>query len=163
MMASGDPNVSTTSTSSFSATDFPPDRILELLQSRQRPDRDHGLTVLGKILIITTTGECHSRDPVLVEKCSKLLQDVQQLIMHSLQENIVNQDAVIDSTEELEAGINSEKVWEVYGCLSASLAIAHKTVDLTSEQNRQFLDYLQQLTLRLICDQDVRVRLLAGK
>lgn len=144
-----------------------PERILDLLQSRQKTEREHGLQIVQNLLKMSTE-ECHSDDPALVEHCSKALADIQELIVHILENVSPTEDEIgyhhdENGSADIDTSTNGESDWETkHGCLSASLTIILRTANSTSEASRQFLNSLQQLTLRLICDQDVRVRLLAG-
>ncbi|CAL8126350.1 unnamed protein product [Orchesella dallaii] len=150
--------------SCISSGDCCPDKILSLLRSRQKLERDQGLRIVDKLLKMSTE-ECNSHDPVLVEQCCRALLDVQHLLIDNLRQ-------VVDSEEDMaihqDNGMDNDDggcvgLWEAkQGCLSASLTIILRTIDTTSEPIRHFFQNLQELTLRLICDQDVRVRLLAG-
>lgn len=143
--------------------EFSPEKILDLLQSRQKSEREQGLQTIQNLLKISTE-ESHSHDPALVVRCSSTLSGVQELIVQTLQNVSPEEFQAVEDNGVEDVSCNGEGVWGAkHGCLSASLAIILRTANSTSEENRQFLNNLQQLTLRLICDQDVRVRLLAGK
>lgn len=145
-------------------TDLSSEKIIDLLRSRQKTEREHGLAILQN-LVRFAIDEGHSQDKALVDKCSTALVELERLIVQTLQ-TVSHVDSSIrcDDNGAVE-GVNSggETDWEAkHGCLSASLIIVMRTACSNSKETCDFLSELQDITLRLICDQDVRVRLLAG-